>query len=243
MEATKSFEFDYTNEKREIIHLKSEGYEYEDICKLAIAYKIKFDTEFTLPSQLVPEGCNREKKNDFEIMIPINTIDDVKCIVMLRLFYYTGKCIINPCNFQLIITDNDTSCFDNNDDDVYYEFYRNIINISSQENPNREEFIKVIMIMKYYFNKLKFSRYLNKFLLYDTRHYDLSSRVFSSCPNVKLDGDICPGCLDYTTLKLYRCKHHICIPCKGKLVNNKCPTCRKHIYDSDEDEDEDEDEN
>lgn len=230
MEATKSFEFEYTNEKKEIIHFKLEGHEYEDIYKLAIAYKIKFDTEFI-----------REKEtDDFEIMIPIDRINDVKCIVMLRLFYYTGKCIINPCNFQLIITDNNASCFDVIDDEIYYEFYRKIIHTSSQENPSREDFIKAIMIMKYYFNNLKFSSYSNKLLLHDTRHYDLSSRVFSSCLNVKLDGDICPSCLDYTTLKLYRCKHHICIPCKGKLQNNKCPTCRKDIYDSDGDEDENE---
>ena len=222
--STKSFEFDYENEKKEIIHLKQEGQEYENIFRLAIAYKLKFDSEF-----------NMGETNDFTIGIPvIDTINDVKCFVELCLSYST-KCIIGSCKFQLRIMDVKVFCEDTEEEEMFPILYSKLIYISPQHTLTNKDFVKAIMITLYYGENLKFDKVQSYFSLNTYNELDLACKVFGSCSNIKLDADKCVCCFEYTRFKLMRCKHYICVLCKGKLDSDRCPTCRKHIYDSDKD--------
>jgi len=234
MEATKSFEFDCEIEGK-TIHFKTEGDEYEEIFKLAILYKIEFDS--------------KPRKNrggeDFIIHLPIDRIDGKMTDVDIRVFYYNRECIFNPFQFQLYIHDIDRY-MNRNDNMIPHTLFNEITYISSSNEPIQQDFIKAIMIIKYYLNNLKFDKIKNEFVLNkkDNKIKELSCSVFR-CENVSMSIDTCSVCYESTSYKL-SCNHYICLICRETLKKKQCPLCKKKFTDCDEthyDTDSDEDEN
>jgi len=234
MEATKSFEFDYEIEDK-TIHFKTEGDEYEEIFKLAILYKIEFDS--------------KPRKNmgdeNFIINLPINKIDGKMVDFDTRTYYYQRECVFNPCHFLLSIDEPDRYMFCN-EEIIYHGLFNKTIYSSSSTEPNQQDFIKAIMIIKYYINNLKFDKIENEFVLNkkDNKIKELSCSVFR-CENVSMSIDTCSVCYESTSYKL-SCNHYLCLICRETIQKKQCPLCKKKYnncdkthYDNDSDEEED----
>jgi|694.fasta_scaffold12347_2 hypothetical protein len=233
MKATKSFEFDYQINGK-TIHLQREGQHYDDVYKYAISLKLQYEKHKNLDG-------------DWQITLPIKKINEVKCEVNLRLFYCRGSCRCSKGKrgqFQIIINDTKVYCRynedDDDEDDFFPELYRHNIYLTEEEAPPTIiNFVKAIMILHYYLENLKFNKLANDFDLYDRlilQSLNLGCVVFQS-QEIELAGEMCPCCREYTTFQLRKCRHYICIPCKSSLPKEKCPTCRRDIYDTDDEED------
>jgi hypothetical protein len=135
-----------------------------------------------------------------------------------------------------------------NEEIIYHGLFNETIYSSSSTEPNQQDFIKAIMIMKYYINNLKFDKIKNRFVLNkkDNKIKELSCNVFR-CENVSMSIDTCSVCYESTSYKL-SCNHYLCLICRETIQNKKCPLCKKKYTDCDktyysDESDEEEDEN
>jgi hypothetical protein len=232
MEATQSFEFDYELYSGKTIHLQKEGQDYIDIYKYAVILKLQYEKQ-------------KDSDGDWQVTLPIKKVDRVTCDVSLIVYYCPNNCSCNNGKrgkFKIRIQDTKVFCqYDKEEEELFPELYAHNLNSTTEEAPPTIiDFVKAIMITKYYFENLKFNKFTNIFNFYDK--FDLQSRemacVVFDCPEIELAGQFCTACHEYTTFQLMRCQHYICVPCKALIRNDKCPNCRQHIYHSDNDEEE-----
>ena len=110
------------------------------------------------------------------------------------------------------------------------------------ESKKLDDLIKVIAVLKYCCDNLRYDIFNNKFTLSSsqvTNFLSLSGDLFA-CENVVLDFDNCSVCHN-PTLRETQCNHYLCIRCFQQLQREKCPICRKSLWEEEEYSEEEED--
>lgn len=172
------------------------------------------------------------------IYLPINEIDGIKIEYFCLNFNYG---IVN--NYYKI----QFNCYDKfvGHKDVSYQGSNNSVAINDLFCLKKAN---IVAALKMIFN-MKYCKVLDAFLFCNTEHENCKcnskteTEIFQTfhelCKNkknIKLDCDDCIVCYELCKTKTLCCEKNMCRTCADKIINNKCPNCRKSPDDDDSDD-------